>query len=244
MTYTGAGRILSGSFVAKKKVLLVDADPRSVRVLEVSLRKAGYNVACATDGAAALEMIELQAPDLVIADTRLPKMDGYAFVRRLRERSEWATIPVIFLASSTRSRTRSAGSSSGSRTTSRSPSSSASCSRASNVVLARRAQESLSDQSVSSTLKTRFAGSIQDMTVVDLLQTFEVSRKSGTITFKSGSRLGHVWFEDGRASTPSSARSAAKRPCTGCSSGTRPISRSTSGPSIARKSSSSPRPSS
>ena len=33
--------------------------------------------------------------------------------------------------------------------------------------------------------------------MVDLLQTFEISKKSGTITFKSGSRLGHVWFEDG-----------------------------------------------
>lgn len=184
--------------MAKKKVLLVDADPRSVRVLEVSLRKAGYNVACATDGASALEMIEHQAPDLVIADTKLPKMDGYAFVRKLRERSEWAQIPVVFLASQRSVEDKIRGLELGVEDYLTKPIFVRELLARVNVVLARRAQESLSDQRVSSTLKTRFAGSIQDMTVVDLLQTFEISKKSGTITFKSGSRLGHVWFEGGR----------------------------------------------
>ena len=184
--------------MAKKKVLLVDADPRSVRVLEVSLRKAGYNVACATDGAAALEMIEHQAPDLVIADTKLPKMDGYAFVRRLRERSEWASIPVVFLASQRSVEDKIRGLELGVEDYLTKPIFVRELLARVNVVLARRAQESLSDSRVSSTPTTRFAGSIQDMTVVDLLQTFEISKKSGTITFKNGAKLGHVWFERGR----------------------------------------------
>jgi CheY-like chemotaxis protein len=69
--------------LAKKKILLVDSDPRSSRVLEVSLRKAGYNVTCAQDGAAALELTAHQAPDLVISETKLPKVDGYTLVRKL-----------------------------------------------------------------------------------------------------------------------------------------------------------------
>ena len=76
--------------MAKKKILLVDADQRSLRVLEVSLRKAGYNVTSAQDGVLALEMVETQAPDLVISDTKLPKLDGYAFVRKLKEKTEHA----------------------------------------------------------------------------------------------------------------------------------------------------------
>ena len=44
--------------MAKQKLLLVDADPRSVRVLEVSLKKAGYSVTTATDGLDALAKIE------------------------------------------------------------------------------------------------------------------------------------------------------------------------------------------
>ena len=79
--------------VAKQKLLLVDADPRSVRVLEVSLKKAGYSVTTATDGLDALAKIESLTPDLVLSDTRLPKLDGYTLVRKLKERPEWAGDP-------------------------------------------------------------------------------------------------------------------------------------------------------
>ncbi|HEY2367778.1 MAG TPA: response regulator, partial [Polyangiaceae bacterium] len=85
--------------MAKLQLLLVDADPRSVRVLEVSLKKAGYSVTTAQDGLDALSKLELSTPDLVLSDTRLPKLDGYALVRRLKERPEWAGIPVVFLTS-------------------------------------------------------------------------------------------------------------------------------------------------
>ena len=184
--------------MAKKKVLLVDADPRSLRVLEVSLRKAGYNVTCAHDGVAALEVIEHQLPDLVIADTKLPKLDGYALVTRLREKADWATLPVIFLASQRSVEDKIRGLELGVEDYLTKPIFVRELLARVNVVLARRTQETLSDQRGSATLKTRFAGSIEDMTVVDLLQTFEISRKSGMITFKSGSRMGYVWFRDGR----------------------------------------------
>src|SRR5271165_1573451 len=85
--------------VAKQKLLLVDADPRSLRVLEVSLKKAGYSVTTAVDGLDALAKIESLTPDLVLSDTRLPNLDGYALVRKLKERPEWAAIPVVFLTS-------------------------------------------------------------------------------------------------------------------------------------------------
>src|SRR5580704_10573150 len=85
--------------VAKQKLLLVDADPRSVRVLEVSLKKAGYSVTTAADGQDALAKLDLSTPDLVLSDTRLPKLDGYALVRRLKDKPEWAGIPVVFLTS-------------------------------------------------------------------------------------------------------------------------------------------------
>ena len=176
----------------------MDADPRSLRVLEVSLRKAGYNVTCAHDGVAALEVVEHQAPDLVIADTKLPKLDGYGFVTRLRDKVEWASIPVIFLATQRSVEDKIRGLELGVEDYLTKPIFVRELLARVNVVLARRTQETLSDQRPSATLKTRFAGSIHDMTVVDLIQTFEISRKSGTITFKSGSRLGYVWFKEGR----------------------------------------------
>ena len=85
--------------MAKRTLLLVDADPRSVRVLEVSLKKAGYSVTTAADGQDALAKLDVSTPDLVLTDTRLPKLDGYALVRKLKEKPEWAGIPVVFLTS-------------------------------------------------------------------------------------------------------------------------------------------------
>lgn len=183
--------------VAKKKILLVDADPRSMRVVEVSLRKAGYNVACVDDGQAALDVIDAQTPDLVICDTKLPKLDGYALVRLLRDRSEHASIAVIFLATHHSVEDKIRGLELGVEDYLAKPIFVRELLARVNVVLARRAQDAIATQKPS-TLATRFAGSIHEMTVVDLLQTFEISRKSGSITFKSGTRLGHVWFKDGK----------------------------------------------
>jgi DNA-binding response OmpR family regulator len=184
--------------LAKKKILLVDSDPRSLRVLEVSLRKAGYNVTCAHDGAEALEIAPDQAPDLVISETKLPKVDGYTLVRKLKERAESATVPIIFLANQRSVEDKIRGLELGVEDYLTKPIFVRELLARVNVVLARRTHEALAQQRASATIKTRFAGSIADMTVVDLVQTFEISKKSGTITLKTGSLLGYVWFKDGK----------------------------------------------
>src|SRR5579864_3936684 len=81
------------------KVLLVDADPRTLNVLGVSLRQAGYDVTTAADGAIAFAKIELVLPELLISATRLPKLDGYALVRKLKELHPSAIVPTILLGS-------------------------------------------------------------------------------------------------------------------------------------------------
>lgn len=168
-----------------------------MRVVEVSLRKAGYNVACVEDGQAALDIVAAQTPDLIICDTKLPKIDGYALVRRLKDRIELASIPVIFLATTRSVEDKIRGLELGVEDYLTKPIFVRELLARVNVILARRAQESIATQKAS-TMQTRFAGSIHDMTVVDLLQTFEISRKSGSITFKSGAKLGYVWFKDGK----------------------------------------------
>jgi DNA-binding response OmpR family regulator len=184
--------------VAKKKILLVDADPRSMRVVEVSLRKAGYNLACAEDGLAALDIVEAQLPDLIICDTKLPKLDGYALVRRLKDKGDYASIPVIFLATHRSVEDKIRGLELGVEDYLAKPIFVRELLARVNVVLARRAQDEIAAQRPSGNFRTRFAGSIHDMTVVDLLQTFEISRKSGSIKFNSPAGVGNVWFRDGK----------------------------------------------
>jgi CheY-like chemotaxis protein/Flp pilus assembly protein TadD len=185
--------------VAKQKLLLVDADPRSVRVLEVSLKKAGYSVTTATDGLDAVAKIESLTPDLVLSDTRLPKLDGYSLVRKLKERPEWSAIPVVFLTSQKSIEDKIRGLELGVEDYLTKPIFVRELIARVNLLLARRTQENIAASTTKTmTGRTRFSGSTQDMAVVDLLQTFEVSRKSGVVHLRGPAQEGHIYFRDGK----------------------------------------------
>jgi DNA-binding response OmpR family regulator len=185
--------------MAKEQLLLVDADARSLRVLEVSLRKAGYNVTVATDGEEALRKVESSAPDLVLSDVKLPRMDGYAFVRKLKERPEWSRIPVVFLTSQRSVEDKIRGLELGVEDYLTKPIFVRELLARVQLLLARREKDSMAmSKPAQSTGRTHFSGSIQDMAVVDLLQTFEVSRKTGVVHLKSGLQHAHVYFRDGK----------------------------------------------
>jgi CheY-like chemotaxis protein len=183
--------------LAKQQLLLVDADPRSVRVLEVSLKKAGYSVTTARDGQDALGKIELSTPDLILSDTRLPNMDGYAFVKRLKERQEWTSIPVVFLTSQKSIEDKIRGLELGVEDYLTKPIFVRELIARVNLLLAKRTQEGIATRQ-SQSGRTRFQGSIQDMAVVDLLQTFEVSRKSGIVHVQNNSHDAKILFREGK----------------------------------------------
>lgn len=164
--------------MAKQQLLLVDADPRSVRVLEVSLKKAGYSVTTATDGIDALGKIEFAEPDLILTDARLPRLDGYELVRRLKDNPEYAQIPVIFLTSQRSIEDKIRGLELGVEDYLLKPIFVRELIARVNLRLANRAQERLATGSPGVS-RTRLTGSLEDMGLVDLLQTFEVNRKSG-----------------------------------------------------------------
>ena len=183
--------------MAKKQLLLVDADPRSVRVLEVSLKKAGYSVTTATDGADALSKIEFSVPDLILSDTRLPRLNGYELVRRLKEHAEFAQLPVVFLTSQKSIEDKIRGLELGVEDYLTKPIFVRELIARVNLLLARRTQEKMAT-SMPTSRRTRLSGSLEDMGVVDLLQTFEVSRKSGIARINDGRREARVFFRDGK----------------------------------------------
>lgn len=79
------------------KILVVDDQPDNLYVLERVLRGHGHEVELATDGPQALGRIAASRPDLVLLDVRMPGMDGFEVLRRLREQPETRTLPVVFL---------------------------------------------------------------------------------------------------------------------------------------------------
>ncbi|EYF07807.1 DUF4388 domain-containing protein [Chondromyces apiculatus] len=183
--------------MAKQQLLLVDADPRSLRVLEVSLRKAGYSVTTAKDGLDALVKLELSTPDLVLADSRLPNLDGYGLVSRMKEHAEWASIPVVFLTSQKSVEDKIRGLELGIEDYLTKPIFVRELIARVKLLLARREREGFTTRSGPSG-RMRFSGAIADMNVVDLLQTFEVSRKSGVVHLASGEDEAHIYFRDGK----------------------------------------------
>jgi two-component system KDP operon response regulator KdpE len=81
-------------------VLVVDDEPRVVRLVSEVLKAVGYQVTSAGNGADGLEKIAVDRPDLVLLDVLLPGgMDGYDICRRIREFSD---IPVIMLTAKAR----------------------------------------------------------------------------------------------------------------------------------------------
>jgi DNA-binding response OmpR family regulator len=183
--------------VAKKQLLLVDADPRSVRVLEVSLRKAGYSVTTATDGQDALGKVEFSAPDLILTDTRLPRLDGYELVRQIKERGDYAAIPVVFLTSQRSIEDKIRGLELGVEDYLTKPIFVRELIARVNLLLARRTHDNIAT-TIPVSRRTRLSGSLEDMGVVDLLQTFEVSRKSGVARISDGRREARIYFRDGK----------------------------------------------
>ena len=73
-------------------VLAVDDEPRILKLVQHHLGSAGYRVVTATNGRNALEMAQQHAPDLIVLDLMLPRMDGFEVCKRLREFSQAAVI--------------------------------------------------------------------------------------------------------------------------------------------------------
>ncbi len=82
-----------------KSVLIVDDIPDNLRLLASILTRNGFRVRTANDGLRALASIKLSIPDLILLDVKMPKLDGYEVCKQLKENTETASIPIIFISS-------------------------------------------------------------------------------------------------------------------------------------------------
>lgn len=82
---------------AERKVLIVEDDRDLCDAVSESLVEAGYDVAVAGNGAAAMEVLETSRvpPGLVLLDLMMPVMDGEEFLQEIRKQPRWAALPVV-----------------------------------------------------------------------------------------------------------------------------------------------------
>ncbi|TMQ09320.1 MAG: DUF4388 domain-containing protein [Deltaproteobacteria bacterium] len=183
-------------FVSKQSLLLVDGDTRSLRVLEVSLRKAGFMVTSALSVQDALDKLALHAPDLIISETTFPDGDGFELRRRVRATPEWSEIPFIFLTAEAAIENKIRGLELGVDDYLTKPIYIKEIVTRINILLQKRQRVRFEERRDG---RTRFAGRVQDMPVVDVIQTIEISRKSGVIQFVGErGRQAAIYFRDGK----------------------------------------------
>src|SRR5205085_7875194 len=80
-----------------ERVLVIDNSPTIVRVVQLVLTKAGFEVVAAPDGEAGLAAARAQAPDLILLDFVMPKMNGYQVCRELANDPALNEIPVVLM---------------------------------------------------------------------------------------------------------------------------------------------------
>jgi len=83
--------------VARQRILIVEDEPDIVKVLEFSLKQAGFEPVVAYDGEQARSRIQQQVPDLVLLDLMLPGVPGTEICKQLKGSSKTANVPVLML---------------------------------------------------------------------------------------------------------------------------------------------------
>jgi CheY-like chemotaxis protein len=79
------------------KILLVEDNEMNRDMLSRRLRRRGFEVLVAGDGAAAIELVSAERPDLVLMDMSLPVLDGWEASRRIKSTPATRDIPIIAL---------------------------------------------------------------------------------------------------------------------------------------------------
>jgi two-component system chemotaxis response regulator CheY len=76
-------------------VLIIEDDPHIRDASRLLLEDLGARVLTAVDGLGGLALLEVETPDVVLCDLRMPRLDGFGFIRRVRQDPRWARLPVV-----------------------------------------------------------------------------------------------------------------------------------------------------
>jgi CheY-like chemotaxis protein len=97
MLQASGGEAVSEAPDEEVRVLFIEDDPAVAEMYKLKLELDGYTVTVAKDGEEGLQVATDSPPDIIFLDTRLPKMDGFAVLERLRTTDRTSEIPVIIL---------------------------------------------------------------------------------------------------------------------------------------------------
>jgi len=82
-----------------RKILIIDDDPTTIALTQFLLKTNEYVPIAAFDGVEGLKKVEVEQPELIVLDIKMPKMDGYTFLQEVRKIKHAKKTPVIMLTS-------------------------------------------------------------------------------------------------------------------------------------------------
>jgi response regulator RpfG family c-di-GMP phosphodiesterase len=172
----------------RHRVLIVDPDPEETAVLEVQFTAQGYEVVIERSAAGALRAAQDEKYDVIVSEVRLTDGDGFDLLRRLRQTAH-GSVPFMFLAAERAQASVNRGLELGASDYVVKPASAA-------VVVA-KAGRILGDTPPKKTGARGVSGSLQEMSLPDVIQILANGRKSGRLQVSSGSLEGEMMFQDG-----------------------------------------------
>lgn len=84
----------------ENRILIVDDNPKNSQLIGTLIKKMGFPINLASNGAEALEILEEEKPALILCDIMMPEIDGFEFCRRIKHNYATKEIPIIFLTAS------------------------------------------------------------------------------------------------------------------------------------------------
>lgn len=174
----------------KKPTILVVDDEDNIRHLLRLAFENDYRVVEASDGQEALELARASAPDLILSDIMMPRLDGYGLFRRLRSAPETASIPFVFLTAKKDVDDRVSGLEMGADDYITKPFS---------IKELKAKVKSISRKIKDLRDRGSLEGLLSEVDLVDVIQLIEMSRKTGTLLLvEGGDETGRIVFRDGQ----------------------------------------------
>ncbi len=178
--------------MANEMILIIDADTKSQKVLEVSFKKAGYRVAIVDSLTEAYDRIAEDAPALIITDATLPDGDGLELCADLKLDPNTEEIPLIFLTKDRSLTKKMRAFELGADDYLTKPIYIKEVTTRAELLIQRREQQRLSESDVE-----EFEGDLSDITMIDLLQTIEQESRSGSLRIHRSGRQAALYFRNG-----------------------------------------------